>query len=76
MSRKGKKVSKNKKNIQKDNSIKIDHNLCEYQNLKKEEYVMLFTNYRLKTFTDWPFDEDNSCNPVAVMFLSLFSLFT
>ncbi|XP_053392420.1 baculoviral IAP repeat-containing protein 5-like [Mercenaria mercenaria] len=64
MSRKTKKGSK--KNSQKENIIKIEHELSEYQNFKKEEYTMLFTNYRLKTFSEWPFDGDNSCNPQAL----------
>lgn len=64
MSRKGRKVSK--KNNQKDNTIKIEPKLSEYNKFDKEEYVMLFTDYRLKTFGDWPFDGDNSCNPLAL----------
>ena len=67
MSKRTRKVSK--KNSQKENNencIKIAKQISDEQTFSKEEYSMLFTNYRMKTFTDWPFDGDNSCNPYAV----------
>ncbi|XP_060603746.1 baculoviral IAP repeat-containing protein 5-like [Ruditapes philippinarum] len=67
MSKRSRKVSKKKSQKENnENSIKIANELSDNQIFRKEEYSMLFTDYRLKTFTDWPFDEDNSCNPYAL----------
>ncbi|KAL4239533.1 Baculoviral IAP repeat-containing protein 5 [Mactra antiquata] len=66
MPRKGSQAKKSSKKNKKDSILIKSGDLADYENPKRNEYCMIFEDCRKKTFSDWPFDGDNSCNPAAL----------